>query len=165
METDILLELSAKYARYNFHREEEPVFKSFSEHSYLMTFEEYKKWVKNNFENYYSIVCLMWKGDYHRIEVQLLDDYTNLVDLYSERHKKNSLGIDDHKKNLKDLLSFAIYFCEYRIQHITFDKLSEGKSYEEILFDTQYFRERKEKWLVQYDKLMKEIQSDLTHSA
>ena len=61
METDILLELSAKYARYNFHREEEPVYKEFSEMSYLMTFDEYKKWVKKRFENYYSIICLMWK--------------------------------------------------------------------------------------------------------
>ena len=165
MENDILLELSAKYARYNFHKEEEPVFKAFSEHSSLMTFEEYKKWVKCNFENYYSIVCLMWKGDERRIETQFLDDYTNLVDLYSEKHTITGVNIDENKKNLKDLLSFAIYFCEYRIQHITFDKFSEGKSYNEIMFDTQYFRERKEKWLTQYDKLMREIQSDLTHSA
>lgn len=165
METDILLELSAKYARYNFHREEEPVFKAFSETSSLMSFEEYKKWVKQKFENYYSIICLMWKGDKNRIEAQLLDDYTNLVDLYSEKNNDVEPIIDEDLKNLKDLLSFAIYFCEYRIQHITFDKFSEGKSYQEILYDTQYFREKKDLWLIQYDKVMKKIYADLTHSA
>lgn len=165
METDILLELSAKYARYNFHREEEPVFKAFSETSSLMSFEEYKKWVKQKFENYYSIICLMWKGDENRIETQLLDDYTNLVDLYSEKNSDVEPVIDEDIKNIKDLLSFAIYFCEYRIQHITFDKFSEGKSYQEILYDTQYFREKKDLWLNQYDKVMKKIHDDLTHSA
>lgn len=165
METEILLELSAKYARYNFHREEEPVYKEFSEQSSLMTFEEYKKWVKSKFENYYSIICLMWKGDKKRIETQLLDDYTNLVDIYREKNDNVKPIVDETTKNLKDLLSFAIYFCEYRIQHITFDKFSEGKNYQEICFDTQYFRERKELWLKQYDKLMKMIYENLTHSA
>jgi len=165
METDILLELSAKYARYNFHKEEEPVFKAFSETSSLMSFEEYKKWVKQKFENYYSIICLMWKGDENRIETQLLDDYTNLVDLYSEKNENVNPIIGEDMRNLKDLLSFAIYFCEYRIQHITFDKFSEGKSYQEILYDTQYFREKKDLWLTQYDKVMEKIHADLTHSA
>lgn len=165
MENEILIELASKYARYNFNREEQLVFKAFLEVKPMMSLEEYKRWVIREFDNYYQIIVLMWRGDTERIEKQFLDDYTNLVEFYKHEVENSSSSIiSEEKKNLRDLISFAIYFCEYRIHHLTFDKFKDGKRLEEIEFETLYFRDKKEKWLEQYDKLMEDIYSDLTHS-
>lgn len=155
MNVESLIELASKYARYNFHKEEKIVFEEFVKFETKLTYDEYITWFKSNFENYFSIICIMWKGDEKRIETQIKDDYLTLCRFYD---KTKSTKIDknlEKKLELKDIISFAIYFCEYRIQHITYDCIIQNKSLDEKEKDLKFFKDKKAKWTIIYDNVIK----------
>ena len=157
MEIESLIDLASNYARYNFHREEKIVFDEFAKFDTKLTYDEYVTWLKTNFKNYFSIICIMWKGDEKRIETQIKDDYLTLCEHF-DKVKSIKLDKDLEKKlDLKDMISFAIYFCEYRINHITYDCIVENKSLVEKEKDLKFFQDKKLKWMSMYDNLIKTL--------
>jgi hypothetical protein len=161
MDNEILLNIAQKYARNNFYKEEQIVFKSFSKITPIMKFEEYKKWVKHEFEHYYSIICLMCRGDENLMELQWKDDYIALLH-YHQTHNKNSIKlIDDQQNILRMALAFGIYWCDYRINLHSFDVAKYDLNMDEVQYSIDYFKNVKEKFMESFKNLLDKMHTSI----
>lgn len=162
MDVESVMELAVKYARYTFPKEEQIIYDEFVKFETKLTYDEYVTWFKSNFENYFTIICIMWKGDEERIETQIQDDYLSLCNYYNEFHSVKMSEDLEKQLDLKDMISFAVYFCEYRIQHLTYDSIMGKESLCKVHDnELEFYRRRKRKWLSMYDNLMQKIETTM----
>jgi hypothetical protein len=147
MQIESFLDLAQNYAMQNYQREETPVFKAFGDINPLMSFEDYKVWVKEYFQDYFMVVCLMSRGDDDQIEFQLKDDYFCLVNHHNKVNKDaGDIVVDKNKQVFREILAHAIYFCDYRMYQITLDEIKYDLSKEVTDIKYNHFKDCRLKW-------------------
>lgn len=158
----LLSSRSQIYAAKRYHYEEQKIAENINkldpEGKYKkasFNLEEFSEYIKKNFQDYYTVISLMWKGDKNLIEMQLKDDYISLC------HCRNGVNllnvINPQKQLLKTLFAYTIYWCDYRINHVTKDLLSFKESTDEINHTTYGYEQLKSVCLEKFNTLLDEI--------
>lgn len=152
MDKDALLIMASRYAKKKMAEEEIIVFKSFEECP-VLSFEEYKKWIKS-FDDYYTVICLASKGDEDLIESALKNDYEELT-----RNTTHSGLIEGKEKEevlkykLKSALLAAISLYETRVEQLIVSKFKTDENHREIDNSIEYYMKRRQQWLKIWKKM------------
>jgi len=152
VDKDALLMMASRYAKKKMAEEEMIVFKSFAECP-VLSFDEYKNWIKS-FEDYYTVICLASKGNKDLIESALKNDYEELTRIatYSSsiegKEKEEIL-----KYELKSALLAAISFHETRVEQMITNKFKTNENHTEIDKAIEYYLKRREQWLKIWKKM------------
>lgn len=152
IDKDALLIMASHYAKKKMAEEEMIVFKSFAECP-VLSFDEYKNWIKS-FEDYYAVICLASKGNKELIESALKNDYEELTRITTyngvlEGKEKEEIL----KYELKSALLAAISFHETRVEQMIMNKFKTSENHAEIDKAIEYYLKRREQWLKIWKKM------------
>lgn len=151
IDKDTLLIMASYYAKKKMAEEEIVVFKSFAECP-VLSFDEYKNWIKS-FEDYYTVICLASKGNKESIESALKNDYEELTRITSYSNVEGKEKEEILKYELKSALLAAISFHETRVEQMMMNKFKTNENHAEIDKSIEYYLKRREQWLKIWKKM------------
>jgi hypothetical protein len=156
MTNDEFKNLAQLYAKKRLAEEEIVVFNAFTEQVPMLSFDEYVEWVKQ-FEDFYTVICLISGGEEEHFQDILKNDYYDLVKVYEAHHNSKDITL---KEELAEVISAATSFYEYRANQLFLNKMRNkpnGMSEETINNAMSHYLNKRRKWFDLREKLLNKL--------